>query len=167
MKIGEKIAELRKQKGITQEQLGADLNVSPAAVSKWETSNALPDILTVMDIADYFEITTDELLGHRTANRTAHLVTECPTVEPKLRRLLKEYGIALQKIVSTKEEVLDAFEAQPVDYVLIASDELAATDELEALQGRARILCAVARNDDELTATFGYILDRMDGKCGR
>ena len=44
LKIGKRIQDLRKQKGLTQEQVAAALNISAAAVSKWETDTTYPDI---------------------------------------------------------------------------------------------------------------------------
>ncbi len=62
MNIGNKIKELRKQKGITQEKLAAYLNISCQAVSKWENGTATPDISLIVPIANFFGITTDSLL---------------------------------------------------------------------------------------------------------
>ncbi len=61
MSIGNKIKELRKQRGITQEQLADSIGVSFQAVSKWENSVALPDITLVPVLAGYFNVSTDEL----------------------------------------------------------------------------------------------------------
>ena len=61
MKIYENIACLRKQKGITQEQLACALNVSPQAVSKWETNTSQPDTQTLPLIADFFGVSIDYL----------------------------------------------------------------------------------------------------------
>ena len=44
MEIGKRIQHLRREKGLTQEQIAAALGVTSAAVSKWETNAALPDI---------------------------------------------------------------------------------------------------------------------------
>ena len=63
MNLGEKIKELRKSKGITQEQLADMLVVSSQAVSKWETGVANPDLALIPDLAKLFEVSTDELLG--------------------------------------------------------------------------------------------------------
>ena len=63
MDLGKSIYELRKEKGVTQEELAAELGVTAAAVSKWEKGNTLPDVLMVCAIADYFGVTTDALLG--------------------------------------------------------------------------------------------------------
>lgn len=59
--ISKNIADLRKKKGLIQEQLAAALNISPQAVSKWETSNSQPDIQTLPLIANYFSVSIDYL----------------------------------------------------------------------------------------------------------
>lgn len=58
-----KIAELRKEKGIGQQELADVLGVSFQSVSKWETGITMPDITLLPDIAEYFNISVDELLG--------------------------------------------------------------------------------------------------------
>ncbi len=63
MNIGEKIAELRRDAGITQEALASKLVISPQAVSKWERGVANPDLELIPEIARLFGISTDELLG--------------------------------------------------------------------------------------------------------
>lgn len=62
MNIGNNIATLRKQKGITQEELANELGVSAQAVSKWENNSSCPDVSLLTKIADYFGITVDALL---------------------------------------------------------------------------------------------------------
>ena len=54
--IGNKIRELRKQRGITQEQLANRIGVSFQAVSKWENNIALPDIALAPVLASYFGV---------------------------------------------------------------------------------------------------------------
>ena len=61
--IGENIKRLRKVNNITQEQLASIFNVSTAAVCKWETGESYPDITLVPQIAYYFKVSLDELLG--------------------------------------------------------------------------------------------------------
>lgn len=63
LSLGKKISELRKEKGITQEELADKLGVSPQAVSKWENDLSCPDIMSLPDIAEIFGITIDELFG--------------------------------------------------------------------------------------------------------
>ena len=62
MTIGVKIQNLRKQKGLSQEQLAEAVGVSRQAVSKWEAEQSVPDIDKIILICDYFGVTTDYIL---------------------------------------------------------------------------------------------------------
>lgn len=68
IKINEQIAFLRKQKGLTQEELANLLGVTNQAVSKWESAQCCPDIQLLPDIAKLFETSVDELLGYKVAD---------------------------------------------------------------------------------------------------
>ena len=61
--LGSIIRECRMKKGLTQEQLGQELGVSTQSISRWENSATYPDIIMLPIIADYFEITIDQLMG--------------------------------------------------------------------------------------------------------
>lgn len=61
MNIGNKIKELRKKRGITQEQLANAIGISFQAVSKWENNIALPDVTLLPVLANYFSVSMDEL----------------------------------------------------------------------------------------------------------
>lgn len=63
MNIGAKLKELRHKKDLTQEQLAEYLNVSVSAVSKWESEKTYPDITMLIPLANFFDVTVDELLG--------------------------------------------------------------------------------------------------------
>lgn len=58
-----KIAELRKKKGIGQQELAEVMGVSFQSISKWETGITMPDITLLPGLAEYFNVTVDELLG--------------------------------------------------------------------------------------------------------
>lgn len=64
MIIGANIKRLRMAKNITQEQLSVAMNVTCAAVSKWERSETYPDITLLQPLAYYFGVTLDELMGY-------------------------------------------------------------------------------------------------------
>lgn len=64
LRISENIMHLRKQKGITQDEVAAFLGVTKASVSKWENGQSMPDIMLLPEIATYFGVTVDELLGY-------------------------------------------------------------------------------------------------------
>lgn len=61
--LGKRIAMLRKEKGLTQEQLAEKVGVSAQAVSKWENDVSCPDITLLPLLADLFDVSVDELLG--------------------------------------------------------------------------------------------------------
>ena len=63
MEFNEKLQELRKQRGLTQEELAQALYVSRTAVSKWESGRGYPNIESLKTIAKFFAITIDELLS--------------------------------------------------------------------------------------------------------
>ena len=62
MNIADRIQQLRKAKGVSQEQLADAVGVSRQAVSKWESEQSVPDIDKVLLLSEYFETTTDYLL---------------------------------------------------------------------------------------------------------
>jgi len=63
MEFNEKLQELRKQKGLTQEELAEKLYVSRTAISKWESGRGYPNIESLKEIARFFSITVDDLLS--------------------------------------------------------------------------------------------------------
>lgn len=64
MELNEKLQELRKRKGITQEELAQNLFISRTAVSKWESGRGVPNIESLKAIANFFDISLDELLSN-------------------------------------------------------------------------------------------------------
>lgn len=67
IKLHEQISFLRKQKGLTQEQLANALGVTNQSVSKWESGQCCPDIQLLPCIAEFFDVSVDELLGCNSA----------------------------------------------------------------------------------------------------
>ena len=63
MEFNEKLQELRKQRGLTQEELAQSLYVSRTAISKWESGRGYPNIDSLKAIAKFFGVTIDELLS--------------------------------------------------------------------------------------------------------
>lgn len=63
LEFNEKLQELRKKKGLTQEELASFLYVSRTAISKWESGRGVPNIESLKAISQFFGITIDELLS--------------------------------------------------------------------------------------------------------
>ena len=62
VKIGEFLRELRKEKGLTQEQFAEQFNISRRSVSRWETGSNMPDVGLLIEIADFFEVDIREII---------------------------------------------------------------------------------------------------------
>ena len=74
-RIAENIRAYRKQRGMTQEQLAEVLGVSAGAVYKWESKSSLPELRLIMEMADFFDVSVDTLLGyHMKDNRLSATV---------------------------------------------------------------------------------------------
>ena len=91
--IAQTLARKRKEKGITQEELARFMGVSKASVSKWETGNSYPDVVFLPQLAAYFNISLDELMGY----------------EPQMTD---------KDIRALYMELIGAFAAKPLDEVL-------------------------------------------------
>ena len=61
--IGEFLKELRKEKGLTQEQLAEQFNVSRRSVSRWETGTNMPDISLLVELAEFFDVSIPEIIN--------------------------------------------------------------------------------------------------------
>ena len=85
MKIGEKIKELRKVKGISQEALAQVLGVTFQAISKWETGTASPDLSLIPAIASYFGVSIDELFDYNVYENERKIDTICREASSYLR----------------------------------------------------------------------------------
>jgi len=94
-KIAEKLVELRTSKGVTQEDVAQSLSISNKTVSKWENGASTPDLPMVIELAKYYGVTTDTLLG---------------LSEDKKQSTTEEIR-TLFKGLDRRESVLKAFEA--------------------------------------------------------
>lgn len=64
LRIGENIVQFRKKKGVTQDEMATFLGVTKASVSKWENGQSMPDIMMLPQLATYFDVTVDALIGY-------------------------------------------------------------------------------------------------------
>ena len=94
-KIAEKLVELRNARGVTQEDVAQSLSISNKTVSKWENGASTPDLPMVIELAKYYGVTTDTLLGLSENKKQSTIEEICALFEGLDRR----------------ESVLKAFEA--------------------------------------------------------
>ena len=90
MKFNEKLMSIRKTKGLSQEELGMELQVSRQTISKWESGQSYPDFQRLVMLSDYFDMTLDELVKDidvqdvRDKNLTDEQVERFESLYPKI-----------------------------------------------------------------------------------
>lgn len=119
MELWYHIRELRKAKNFSQEQLAEAMGVSPASVSKWETGQSLPELPTLVALADFFEVSVDALLGHSlSAGKLNALLTELnrqmeqkcfDTAQETARQILRRYPNSAAAVRSVSEAYYKIF----------------------------------------------------------
>ena len=97
VKIGQFIAELRKEKGMTQSRLAESLCISDKAISKWETGKGLPEVSMLMPLCNALDISINELLS---AERIA---------EENYKRKAEENMMLLLEEKQNKQKILKVF----------------------------------------------------------
>lgn len=78
--MGKRIAQLRKARNLTQQQLADQLNVTNRAISRWERGEGYPEITLLPKLADSLGVTTDEILGHKTRKQPGMRFAQQPQV---------------------------------------------------------------------------------------
>ena len=90
MNIGAVIKELRRNKGIKQEELADILQVSVQTVSRWENEVNYPDLSMLPQLSAFFQVTTDYLLGVERSNTMAKLLKTVETFEVNSKQEAEE-----------------------------------------------------------------------------
>ncbi|MFR5027468.1 MAG: helix-turn-helix domain-containing protein [Coprococcus sp.] len=62
VKIGNFLRKLRKEKGMTQEEIATKFGVSSRSVSRWENGNTMPDLAILVELADYYDVDIREII---------------------------------------------------------------------------------------------------------
>jgi len=168
--IGGNIKKLRAEKGVTQEQLAQHLSVTCQSVSKWENSVTSPDLYLLPAIADYFEISIDELFqpnmqGYK--NKAARLLAlyEHRRTTENFARAYKEYKKLIEENRADAEDyrsygILNQFHAKVLnrkaeDY-LEKSIELGEGQRLSCNTSNTNVTVAEASEGQ-----LRYLLERM------
>lgn len=117
--LGEYIAQLRKEKGLTQRELAEHLNVTDKTVSHWERGESSPDISALPILADIFGITVDELLkGERRAQKQATSIAYIG--EPPENFVLRNYNrFKIQNMISAAIPVISLISGAGIRYLLL------------------------------------------------
>ena len=138
LKVSENIRQYRKSMNLTQEGLAESLGVTIGAVSKWENGSNVPDITTLMELANLFNISMDELLGYDKSVKNVDALTErIETLyqDHKFDEAVIEGKNALARYPHTFK-ILHAC-AQMYTYKYIESQNMSDCDEAISLFNRA------------------------------
>ena len=114
MTLNDTIRALRRERGMTQEQLAEAMNVSAAAVSKWENGQSVPDILVLTALADFFEVSLDALVGYTVqAHRRGDMVARIRqlVVQKKHTEATRAAREALRRYPNSFDVVYEATQA--------------------------------------------------------
>ena len=115
IKIGAIVKKLRTENNITQEMLANAIGVTPQAISRWESEGGYPDIELLPALADFFSVSTDELLGYKLSEREEELAS----IKKEMERL-SEVGSLEERVAYAR----NAYARYPNDYEI--RDNLAA-----------------------------------------
>ena len=88
--FGTRLAELRKQTGLSQEKFAELLNVSRQFISKWENDKAYPEMTRLIFMSDYFQVSLDELMRGVTDRKDDGVTIRKESLQLKTRGLLQE-----------------------------------------------------------------------------
>ena len=90
-KFGDFIKELRKERNLTQKELGEKINITDKAISKWERGISFPDIAVLKDLADFFNVDVSELLNGKRGTKQEI------DVEKTIQEAIEKYKNAEEK----------------------------------------------------------------------
>ena len=107
IKIGAIIKKLRAENNITQDTLATAIGVTPQAISRWESEGGYPDIELLPALADFFSVSTDELLGYKLSEREQELAD----IKNEMERLA-EVGTIEERVAYAR----NAYARYPNDY---------------------------------------------------
>ncbi len=110
LNLSENIKKFRKAKGMTQEGLADLLNISSAAISKWESNDTYPDITMLFPLARIFDVSVDELMGYDTAK-----------IESNIKDVIEQYWEMYYqgKMQEATELIKRARKKYPNDYKIM------------------------------------------------
>ena len=115
--IGERIAELRRKSGMTQEELASLLGISAQSVSKWETGVTMPDILLLPILADVFGVHIDALFGKEA--KSGGEASADSAFDAACGRLKRIFAESMRR----KEKDASVFESEFAEYERALTDD--------------------------------------------
>lgn len=113
--FGDRLKSLRKALGLTQKELGDKLNVSGRVIGYYESNDRFPDKETLTDIADFFDVSVDYLLGRSDAKNNS-IIAKIDETEKDIEELLED---TMAQILDQKGLMLNGQIVDDDDLVLL------------------------------------------------
>lgn len=110
------LKRLRKQSGLSQEQVAEKLNVSRQAVAKWESGDSLPDIYNCRALADLYDITIDSLFDAVTDKKKKDF-------RPKGKHIFGAIKVGKDGMIKLPKKALKIFDLKEGETILVLGDE--------------------------------------------
>lgn len=166
-KVSEKITQLRKGAGLTQQQLADELNVSAATVSKWENGASAPDIAMLCALADRFQISMDELLCYHSRQKRAILFLYSRVGEEEARKVLEEKGYTVCGVAFTLSELIELLEQEKGVDAVVTVALTALSDYVNSKLSELRechhfqIMTVITTNEDQIGGFLAMMLSQF------
>lgn len=162
MNLGSNVLALRRKKNVTQEELAAQLGVTAAAVSKWEKGYTFPDLLMLCALADYFEVTTDALLGRGPVYAQAVIAAQTRELGEKIAATAKRHGLEAIGIYTSYEEAKSHILRMPtIRYVLISLGRPLTEEEMQDAGEHLAQINVQCQSEQETLAGFEFYFQNM------
>lgn len=183
MNIGDKLVELRKKKGLSQEDLAEKLNVTRQTISKWELNETSPNISQAKEISRLFNVSLDELVSN---NINDILITKINKNDKSLK-VIMSFNIVMLilllfvfiTIFFTIAMSLDYFSVSPtgqgIEFPCFNSDNSMRYDyainmdmdgNILSIQGKEVIDFSIYSDGNELAGAITSYYEGIGGKCG-
>lgn len=169
MILADKIIQLRKQFGWSQENLADALDVSRQSVSKWESANSIPDLNKILKMAELFGVTTDYLLKDDVESIDSNGVDSDPKVVKLTMEEVNQYVDLKVKasLLISKGVLLLIYALIPLFLMLAISEDniLSITNDAAVLVGLTLMLIIVASGVSILIHSnkYKHVIDDLNG----
>ena len=145
--LNENIKKYRKEMNLTQEELAEAFGVTVGAVSKWESGSTVPDIVTMMELADFFNVSMDVLLGYNLSSKSIDDISDriCQlSKEQKYEEAIPEVEKALVRYPTSFKIIMSCATL----YLVLFSDNGKEEDAKKAIELFERALRYISQNDN-------------------
>lgn len=148
IKIAENIRTFRKQRGLTQEKLAEVLGVTTGAVHKWEAGMSIPELGLIVDMADFFDVSVDALLGYQMKDN--HADSALKRISEYTRTRNKEALVEAEKALKKYPNSFEVVHSCAKTYLIFGSGGHKETDLRRALEllKQSRLLVSQNKNPE-------------------